>query len=59
MTTIYQQELKYDRLYTAYQSALLSAPLLLVRILVSLLQFPQFMRTMFTVLTILPCLYMA
>lgn len=43
----------------AYQSALLSVPLLLIRMLVSLLQFPQFLRTTFTVLVIIPSLYMA
>ncbi|KIP11961.1 hypothetical protein PHLGIDRAFT_98665 [Phlebiopsis gigantea 11061_1 CR5-6] len=44
--------------FHAYQSALLSSPLLLIRILVSLLQFPQFLRTTCTVLVIIPCLYM-
>ena len=43
----------------AYQSALLTGPLLLVRMLVSLLQFPQFLRTLFTFILVIPSLYMA
>ncbi|EMD42043.1 hypothetical protein CERSUDRAFT_110591 [Gelatoporia subvermispora B] len=45
--------------FHAYQSALLSTPLVLLRILASLLQFPPFLRTMFTLLVIIPILYMA
>ncbi|OCH96170.1 hypothetical protein OBBRIDRAFT_883423 [Obba rivulosa] len=45
--------------FHAYQSALLSTPLVLLRILASLLQFPPFLRTILTLLIIIPLLYMA
>ncbi|OBZ79312.1 hypothetical protein A0H81_01141 [Grifola frondosa] len=45
--------------FHAYQSALLSALLVLLRILASLLQFPSFLRTIFTFLLVIPSLYMA
>lgn len=45
--------------YAAYQSALLTTPLLLIRILASLLRFAPWMRTFFTLLLVIPSLYMA
>ncbi|KAI0724550.1 hypothetical protein C8T65DRAFT_6004 [Cerioporus squamosus] len=45
--------------FHAYQSALLTTPLVILRILASLLQFPAFLRTVFTLLLIIPSLYMA
>ncbi|KZT02728.1 uncharacterized protein LAESUDRAFT_762613 [Laetiporus sulphureus 93-53] len=44
--------------FHAYQSALLSTPLILLRILASLLQFPSFMRTILTLIVAAPLLYM-
>ncbi|KAI0651848.1 hypothetical protein C8Q79DRAFT_61594 [Trametes meyenii] len=44
---------------TAYQSALLTTPLVVLRILASLLQFPSFLRTALTLLLVIPSLYMA
>ncbi|GBE78202.1 hypothetical protein SCP_0110850 [Sparassis crispa] len=44
--------------YHAYQSALLATPLVLLRIFASLLQFPSFLRTLLTLLIVLPLLYM-
>ena len=43
----------------AYQSALLTTPLVILRILASLLQFPPFHRTVFTLLLVIPSLYMS
>lgn len=43
---------------SAYQSALLSTPLGLVRILVSLLGFPSWLRTFFTFALIIPLAFM-
>jgi hypothetical protein len=45
--------------FLAYQSALLTTPLLVIRMLVSLLGFPAWFRTLFTICIILPALYMA
>jgi len=45
--------------FHAYQSALLTVPLITIRIFVSLLRFPSWIRTMFTFLIILSQLYMA
>ncbi|KAH9944389.1 uncharacterized protein BXZ73DRAFT_96878 [Epithele typhae] len=45
--------------FHAYQSALLTTPLVILRILASLLQFAPFLRTVFTFLIIVPSLYMA
>ncbi|KAI0361633.1 hypothetical protein OH77DRAFT_448011 [Trametes cingulata] len=45
--------------FHAYQSALLTTPLVILRILASLLQFPPFLRTVFTLLLVIPSLYMA
>lgn len=45
--------------FHAYQSALLSAPLLLIRAFVSLVGFPQFLRTLVTLCVVLPLLFMA
>ncbi|KAJ7071017.1 hypothetical protein C8F01DRAFT_1108713 [Mycena amicta] len=45
--------------FHAYQSALLTTPLVLIRILASLLQFPGWMRTLFTLLLLAAELYMA
>ncbi|KAI0932214.1 hypothetical protein AcW1_000604 [Taiwanofungus camphoratus] len=44
--------------FHAYQSALLSTPLVALRILASLLQFPSFLCTILTLTLILPLLYM-
>ncbi|EKM61035.1 uncharacterized protein PHACADRAFT_247354 [Phanerochaete carnosa HHB-10118-sp] len=44
--------------FHAYQSALLTGPLVLLRMLVSLLRFPQFLRTIFTFIVVVPSLYM-
>ena len=43
----------------AYQSALLTGPLLLLRIIAALLQFPSVLCTFFTLLLVVSCLYMA
>lgn len=43
----------------AYQSALLTTPLAILRILASLLLFPLFLRIVLTLLLIIPSLYMA
>ncbi|TBU35236.1 hypothetical protein BD309DRAFT_997743 [Dichomitus squalens] len=45
--------------FHAYQSALLTTPLVIMRILASLLQFSSFLRTIFTFLLIIPSYYMA
>ncbi|GJE86107.1 hypothetical protein PsYK624_021870 [Phanerochaete sordida] len=45
--------------FHAYQSALLTGPLAVIRMLFSLLQLPQFLRTTCTFLVVIPCLYMA
>ncbi|KAJ8463380.1 hypothetical protein ONZ51_g10289 [Trametes cubensis] len=45
--------------FHAYQSALLTTPLVILRILASLLQFPPFLRTLLTLLLVIPSLYMA
>ncbi|CDO71558.1 hypothetical protein BN946_scf184911.g28 [Trametes cinnabarina] len=45
--------------FHAYQSALLTTPLVVLRILASLLQFPPFLRTLLTLLLVIPSLYMA
>ncbi|KAI0639394.1 hypothetical protein C8Q77DRAFT_58227 [Trametes polyzona] len=45
--------------FHAYQSALLTTPLAILRILASLLQFPLFLRIILTLLLILPALYMS
>ncbi|PBL01005.1 hypothetical protein ARMGADRAFT_1007081 [Armillaria gallica] len=45
--------------FHAYQSALLTTPLVVLRILMSLLQFPQWMRTSFTLVIVGVQLYMA
>jgi len=45
--------------FHAYQSALLTTPLVVIRIFASLLQFPSWMRTFITLLIICPQLYMA
>ncbi|KAH9849765.1 hypothetical protein C2E23DRAFT_870443 [Lenzites betulinus] len=45
--------------FHAYQSALLTTPLALLRILASLLQFPAFLRIVLTLLLVLPPLYMS
>ncbi|KAF7310926.1 hypothetical protein HMN09_00635900 [Mycena chlorophos] len=45
--------------FHAYQSALLTTPLVLIRILVSLLQFPGLLRTLFTLILIGTEAYMA
>lgn len=47
------------RAAVAYQSALLTTPLALLRILASILQFPSFLRITLTMLLIIPPLYMA
>ena len=44
---------------TAYQSGLLTGPLLLFRFLLSLIHFPQFFRTLTTLLIVLTSLGMA
>jgi len=44
--------------FHAYQSALLSTPLVLLRIWASLLEFPSWLRTLFTLLIIIPLVYM-
>jgi len=44
---------------SAYQSALLSTPLLLLRILASLSRFPSWLQTFFTFTLVGPLLYMA
>lgn len=46
-------------LRTAYQSALLTGPLLLLRIIAALLQFPSVLCTFLTLLLVVSCLYMA
>ena len=50
---------KNNNKHVAYQSALLTGPLLLLRMLVSLLQLPQFLRTTFTFVVLIPCIYMS
>ena len=50
-------QLLFDPL--AYQSGLLSAPLVLLRLLVSLLQFPQWFRSMISLLIMIALLIMA
>jgi len=45
--------------FHAYQSALLMAPLLLVRIFASLLDFPSWVRSFLTIAFALSALYMA
>ncbi|KAH8102657.1 hypothetical protein BXZ70DRAFT_797468 [Cristinia sonorae] len=45
--------------FHAYQSALLSTPLLLLRIWVSYWGFPSWLHTMFTLLLVIPLLFMA
>ncbi|THH16991.1 hypothetical protein EW146_g3731 [Bondarzewia mesenterica] len=45
--------------FHAYQSALLTTPLLLIRIMASLFGFPSFMCTFFTLLLVFPALFMA
>ncbi|KAI0068366.1 hypothetical protein BV25DRAFT_568042 [Artomyces pyxidatus] len=45
--------------FHAYQAGLLTTPLLLIRIFASLLQLPTFFRTLFTLILIIPPLYMA
>ncbi|KAI0735173.1 hypothetical protein C8Q76DRAFT_791745 [Earliella scabrosa] len=45
--------------FHAYQSALLTTPLVILRILASLLQFPSFLRTVFTLMIVIPSFYMA
>ncbi|EIW64677.1 uncharacterized protein TRAVEDRAFT_110103, partial [Trametes versicolor FP-101664 SS1] len=45
--------------FHAYQSALLTTPLAILRILASLLLFPSFLRIVLTLLLIIPSLYMA
>jgi len=45
--------------FHAYQAALLSVPLLLLRIWASMLGFPPFLRILFTLLLVIPSLYMA
>ncbi|KAF9270235.1 hypothetical protein L218DRAFT_1071697 [Marasmius fiardii PR-910] len=44
--------------FHGYQSALLTGPLLLIRMLISFLQFPQWFRTIFTLIVICCQLYM-
>ncbi|KZT74633.1 hypothetical protein DAEQUDRAFT_119 [Daedalea quercina L-15889] len=44
--------------FHAYQSALLTGPLLLLRISASLLQFPSILCTLFTIVLMALCLYM-
>jgi len=44
--------------FHAYQSALLSTPLVLLRIAATLLQFPSFLRTFLTLVMIISLLYM-
>lgn len=46
-------------LHIAYQSALLSTPLLLLRILASLLQLPSLLRTLLTLLLVSSISFMA
>lgn len=43
----------------AYQCSLLSTPLILIRILASLLGFAPFLQTTFTLLVVIPLLFMA
>ena len=45
--------------FPAYQSALLTTPLLLLRIFVALLRFPAVLQTLFTLLLVVPSLYMS
>ncbi|KIY52744.1 hypothetical protein FISHEDRAFT_63695 [Fistulina hepatica ATCC 64428] len=45
--------------FHAYQSALVSAPLVVVRVLASILQFPYFLRTTFTLAILLFQVFMA
>ncbi|KAI0732386.1 hypothetical protein C8Q72DRAFT_818561 [Fomitopsis betulina] len=45
--------------FHAYQSALLTGPLLLLRIIAALIQFPSVLCTLLTVLLVMSCLYMA
>ncbi|KAI0312621.1 hypothetical protein OF83DRAFT_1066852 [Amylostereum chailletii] len=45
--------------FHAYQSALLTTPLLLLRIFASILQFPFFLRSLFTILLLFPPIIMA
>ncbi|TCD71519.1 hypothetical protein EIP91_008900 [Steccherinum ochraceum] len=54
---IFERHNDYVRFH-AYQSALLSTPLVLLRILVSLLGFPSWLRTVLTFLLVAPLLYM-
>lgn len=46
-------------LWIAYQSALLTGPLSLLRIVAALLQFPSQLCTLLTLLLVISCLYMA
>ncbi|KAK0233227.1 hypothetical protein IW262DRAFT_61523 [Armillaria fumosa] len=55
---IFETHNDYVRFH-AYQSALLTTPLVVLRILVSLLQFPQWMRTSLTLVIVGVQLYMA
>jgi hypothetical protein len=43
----------------AYQSALLSTPLVALRIFAALVSFPSWLQTIFTLLLVLPLLFMA
>lgn len=45
--------------FHAYQSALLTMPLLLLRVMTSLLGLPSSLRTLFTLLLVAPALFMA
>ncbi|TFL06583.1 hypothetical protein BDV98DRAFT_522070 [Pterulicium gracile] len=55
---IFETENDYVRFH-AYQSALLTTPLLAIRILVSLMRFYAVLRYLFTLLLVIPSLYMA
>jgi hypothetical protein len=48
-----------DSGFTAYQSALLSSPILLLRVVFSLLQFPAWMRTGLTLVILIVLGYFA
>ncbi|OSD03440.1 hypothetical protein PYCCODRAFT_1466824 [Trametes coccinea BRFM310] len=45
--------------FHAYQSALLTTPLVILRMLASLLQFPPFLRTVLTLVLVIPSFYMS
>lgn len=47
------------RYIEAYQSAMLTTPLVVLRILASLLRFPSFLLILFTALLVVPAIFMA